>query len=60
MTVIYLGSSSGLENKIIEKAEFVLIIVPEFPLGVAIVMTTMVAALIVLTRFKINNYTKLK
>lgn len=52
ITVAYLGSLSDLENKITERAEFDLIVVPEFPLGVAVVTATVVAITIAVTRLR--------
>ena len=52
VTVTYLGDQEGsFEAKITEKAEFDLVVVPEFPLGVAAVMAAIVAVMITVTRF---------
>ncbi len=53
VAITYLGDQEGgLPEKIVEKAEFDLIVVPEFPLSVAAVMATIIGMMIVLTRFK--------
>lgn len=52
VTVTFLGSASGFEHKITEKAEFDLVVVPEFPLGIATVMAAVVSMMIAMTRFK--------
>jgi len=57
--VTYLGSLSGVEHKITQEAEFDLIVIPEFPLGIAAVMAAMVAMMIVMTRFKKISIPKL-
>lgn len=53
VTVTFLGSSSiGFEQKVIEKAEFDLLAVPEFPLGTVAVMGAVIAMIVAVTRFK--------
>ncbi len=59
VTVTYLGSLSGFEHKIRETAEFDLIVVPEFPLGIAAVMAAIVAMMIATTRLKKISIPKL-
>lgn len=60
--VTYLGSFSlggGIGEFIIEKAEFDLVVVPEFPFGAAVVMIAVMAAMIAVTRLKKISITKL-
>ncbi len=60
--VTYLGTFSlggGISEAIIEKAEFDLVVVPEFPFGAAAIMVAVVAAMIVVTRLKKISLTKL-
>lgn len=53
VTVTYLGDQEGgIPERITEKAEFDLIVIPEFPLGVAAAMAAIVGMMIALTRFK--------
>jgi len=53
VTVTTIGEVRGEQvTKINEKAEFGLVVVPEFPLGVAAVMAAIVAMVIAVTRFK--------
>ncbi len=53
VAVTYLGDQEGgLPETIIEKAEFDLIVVPEFPLGAAAVIAAMIGMMIIITRFK--------
>ena len=53
VTVTVLGTlTTGLPGKLIEKADFTLIVVPEFPIGIAIVMAAIVAMMIAITKFK--------
>lgn len=52
--VTYLGSFSlggGIGEFIIEKADFDLVVVPEFPINIAIVMSILVLMMVVMTRF---------
>ena len=51
VTIIFLGTSSEMAS-ITEKAEFNLVVVPEFPLGVVAVMAAIVAMMVAITRFK--------
>jgi len=60
--VTYLGTFSlggGISEAIIEKTEFGLVVVPEFPFGVATVMVAVLAAMIAVTRLKKISITKL-
>lgn len=60
--VTYLGSFSlggGIGEFIIEKAEFDLVVVPEFPFGATVVMIAVMAAMIAVTRLKKISITKL-
>ena len=60
VTVTYLGDQEGsFEERIIEKAEFDLIVIPEFPLGMAAVMAVVVAMMVAMTRFKKISIPKL-
>lgn len=59
ITVTVLGSLSGVAEKFTENAEFEIIVVPEFPLGLAVVMASLVAMAIVITRFKKLNIPRL-
>ena len=59
VTVTFLGSQKGFEHKITEKAKFDLVVVPEFPLGIAAVMAAVVAMMIAMTRFKTISIPKL-
>jgi hypothetical protein len=53
VAVTYLGDQEGgLPETIIEKAEFDLIVVPEFPLGLGVVMAAMIGVTIIMSRFK--------
>ena len=61
VAITYLGDQEGgLPEKIVEKAEFDLIVVPEFPLSVAAVMAAIIGMMIVLTRFKKINIPTIK
>ena len=61
VVVTYLGDQEGgLPEKITEKAEFDLIVVPEFPLGIAAVMAAVIGMMIVLTRFRKINVPTIK
>ncbi len=60
VTVTYLGDQEGgFEARIVEKAEFDLIVIPEFPLGIAAVMAAVVAMTVAMTRFKKISIPKL-
>jgi len=59
-TVTLIGKFVGeVETPVIEKAEFGLVVVPEFPLGIAAVMATIVAMMVAMTRFKKISMPKL-
>ena len=61
VTVTYLGDQEGgIPERIVEKVEFDLIVVPEFPFGVAAVMAAIIGAMIMLTRFKKINIPTIK
>lgn len=51
--VTYRGSLDRVESGIADKAEFNLIVVPEFPLGVVVTIATIVAIMIVATKFNV-------
>lgn len=55
VTVTVLGSLSGVAEKFTENANFEIIVVPEFPVGLAVVMASLVAMVIAITRFKKLN-----
>jgi len=56
VAITYLGDQEGgLPERITEKAEFDLIVIPEFPLSVAAVMAAIIGMMIMLTRFKKIN-----
>ncbi|MGH9910657.1 MAG: hypothetical protein ACRD32_08450, partial [Nitrososphaerales archaeon] len=59
ITVTVLGSLSGVAEKFTENAEFEIIVVPEFPVGLAVVMASLVAMAIAITRFKKLNIPRL-
>jgi hypothetical protein len=52
VTVVVLGEIGGVAEKFTETANFEIVVVPEFPLGIAIVMASMVAMMVAITRFK--------
>ncbi|MFQ5969645.1 MAG: hypothetical protein ACE5J2_04010, partial [Nitrososphaerales archaeon] len=53
VTVTVLGTlTTGLPGKLIEKADFTLIVVPEFPVSITLVMAAIVAMMVAITRFK--------
>lgn len=60
VTVTFLGVIHGeVTTKVVEKAEFGLVVVPEFPFGIAAVMATIVAMVVAVTRFKRLSIPKL-
>lgn len=59
VTVTVLGSLSGVAEKFTENAEFEIIVVPEFPVGLVVVMASLVAMAIAITRFKKLNIPRL-
>lgn len=52
VTVTVLGTLAGVAEKFTENAEFEIVVVPEFPASLGIVMASMVAMIVAMTRFK--------
>ncbi len=52
ITVTVQGTLGGMPERIIEKAEFEIIVVPEFPLSSIIVMGSIVTIMVMMIRFK--------
>lgn len=59
LTVTVLGTLAGVAEKFTENAEFEIIVVPEFPVGLAVVMASLVAMAIAISRFKKLNIPRL-
>jgi hypothetical protein len=56
VTVTFLGGEAGLEHQITEKAEFDLVVIPEFPVVLA-AMVAVIAVMVAVTRFGNINVT---
>ncbi len=52
VTVNVLGGPEIFEQKVTELANFELLVVPEFPIGITLVMASLVAMMVAITRFK--------
>jgi hypothetical protein len=52
VTVTVLGELAGVGEKFTENANFEIVVVPEFPVSIAIVMASIVAMMVAMTRFK--------
>ena len=52
VTVNVLGGPEIFEQKLTELANFELLVVPEFPIGITLVMASLVALMVAITRFK--------
>ena len=59
VTVTVLRELPGVAEPIREEADFEIVVVPEFPLGLAIVMASLIGIMIVATRFKKLNIPRL-